>query len=175
MKTQISKLALTLLLPLICLLGCSDSDSDSKPEAANNSSAPEAHPTDSGGGAAAPEKSSSPPVAQPKAKASSPETPQEAIHEIVRIFQSGDFDSLVRTRFAGIEEAEDEAQIKELIGQFKEQFSDPELVKGAVSDFSEALKVEPAFSDGGKTAVFKTDFGELKLSKMGNGNWGFHL
>lgn len=103
------------------------------------------------------------------------ETPEEAIRVISEILRSGDFDTLVKTRYAEIGKAENEEQVEQLVRKFEEEFSDPQRVKETIADFMKAIEGSPTFSADGTMATFEADFGQLKLSRMDSGLWGFHL
>ena len=104
-----------------------------------------------------------------------PETLQEAIQEIISLYESGDFDSLIRTRYAEIGKTEGEAQIEKLVERFSTRFADKKAIEEAVSTYRAALKAEPETSQDGKLTTFKLDQGIMKLSRMPSGKWGFHL
>ena len=41
--------------------------------------------------------------------------------------------------------------------------------------YKEALTIEPEVSPDGNVAIFNLENGFIKISKMENGLWGFHL
>lgn len=103
------------------------------------------------------------------------ETPEESIQAIVALFEIRDFDTLVRTRYAEIGKAEGEAQIQILIDRFAAQFQDDDALASAISTYNSALNVAPEFSASDSIATFSIASGIIRLSRMADGKWGFHL
>ena len=103
------------------------------------------------------------------------ETPQQGLAVIATLYAQRDFDTLVRTRYAEIYKAEDEAQIQLLVERFSSRFANEEHIASAIAAYEEAAKLEPILSENGTVALFKLKAGSLKISLMKNGKWGFHL
>ncbi len=104
-----------------------------------------------------------------------PETPVQALQAIIQIYETRDFDSLIRTRYAEIAKAETEQQIQDLIDRFAKLFEDVDMLNQAIATYNSALQIVPELSEDDTVAVFNLDNGFIKLSRMPNGQWGFHL
>jgi hypothetical protein len=104
-----------------------------------------------------------------------PETPAQAIQSIIRLFEARDFDSLVRTRYAEISKAENEEQIQALVDRFETRFRDAAALEEAISTYRATLEGAPTLSEDGTVATFQLSRGFVKLSRMPDGKWGFHL
>ena len=104
-----------------------------------------------------------------------PEAPEEALQAIIQLYENQDFDALVRSRYAEIGKAEGEEQVQALIDRLKGRFSDEERRKQAIALYKSLLAISPEISENGTVAVYKLDQGFVKLSRMPDGKWGFHL
>ena len=104
-----------------------------------------------------------------------PETPAEAIQSIIDLYESRDFDSLIRTRYAEIYKAENEEQIQMLIDRFTTRFRDEKKLNEAISTYKSVLQLTPEISENDSMAVFNLGDSFIKLTRMTNGKWGFHL
>lgn len=103
------------------------------------------------------------------------ETPVEAVQSIIKLYEARDFDSLIRTRYAEIYKAENEVQVQKLIDRFTTRFEDEAKLNEAISTYKSVLELTPELSKNNTVAIFRLDNGFIKLSKMKNGKWGFHL
>ncbi len=106
---------------------------------------------------------------------SKPEAPEEAVQAIIQLYETQDFDTLVRSRYAEIGKAEGEEQVQAIIDRFKGRFSDDERRSQAIALYRSLLAATPEISDNGTVAIYKLDQGFLKLSRMQDGRWGFQL
>jgi len=140
----------TIAIALICLVGCNSSEPDSSsPDAAYSEAAP--------------------------AEATQPETPSQGIQAIMDLYAARDFDSLIRTRYAEISKAENEEQIQFLIDRLDTTFQDDDQLSKAIALYASALQAAPEFSEDGTVVTFEASEGLVRLSRMSNGTWGFHL
>ncbi len=105
------------------------------------------------------------------------ETPGEALQAIIDLYESRDFDALIRDRYAEIGKAESEEQIRALIDRFAKRYADEEACKQAIALYRSLLSTSPKMAEEGDVATYVVDEGEafVKLSRMPNGKWGFHL
>jgi len=103
------------------------------------------------------------------------ETPVQAIQSIIQLYEARDFNSLIRTRYAEISKAENEQQIQILIDRFTTRFKDENKLNQAISTYKSVLQLTPELSENDTVAIFKLNNGFIKLSRMPNGKWGFHL
>lgn len=104
-----------------------------------------------------------------------PETPVQAIRSIIQLYEGGDFDALIRTRYAEIWKAESEEQIQTLVDRFTTRFADEDLLAQAISTYQSVMEITPVLSENDTVAMFNMDHSFVKLSRMPDGNWGFHL
>ncbi len=111
----------------------------------------------------------------PQAETPERETPAQALHAIIQLYEARDFDSLIRTRYAEIAKAENEAQIVSLVDRFKSTFQNEDTLKEGIATYQSALEITPELSEDGRVATFKLDGGFIKLSRMADAKWGFHL
>ena len=103
------------------------------------------------------------------------ERPDQALEAIAALFEAGDFDALVRTRYAEIEKAENEEQIEGLVARFGTRFADDATRAEAVAIYRSLRGTAPELSAEGDVATFRVGDGFVKLSRMADGRWGFHL
>ena len=103
------------------------------------------------------------------------ETPQQGLQAIADLYAAGDFDTLIRTRYAEIDKAKDEAQIQQLIERFTTRFADETQRARAVASYEEAAAMQPTLSENGTVATFQIEEGTVKISMKKDGKWGFHL
>jgi hypothetical protein len=106
---------------------------------------------------------------------SQPETPHEGLEVIMSLLEDRDFDTLVRTRYAEIDKAESEEQIVALVGRFESRFQNPESLDEILSNYRTALEKTPEFTAEDDVALFKLGDGVIRMSRMADGRWGFHL
>ena len=88
-----------------------------------------------------------------------PETPVQALQAIIQIYETRDFDSLIRTRYAEIAKAETEQQIQDLIDRFAKLFEDVDMLNQAIATYNSALQIVPELSEDDTVAVFNLDNG----------------
>jgi uncharacterized lipoprotein YmbA len=103
------------------------------------------------------------------------ETPQQAVQAIIDLHESRDFDTLVRSRYAEIGKAENDEQVQVLIDRFKARYEDESVLREAIAFYESALTSKLTLSADGAIATFELPGGAFKLSRMADGNWGFHL
>ncbi len=103
------------------------------------------------------------------------ETPDRAIEAITGLYASRDFDTLIRTRYAEVSKAESEEQIEALVDRFRTRFDSDDALTQAISLYESLSSVSPELSDDGLIATYHLDGRFVKLSRMADGRWGFHL
>lgn len=103
------------------------------------------------------------------------ETPHEAISAIITLFESQQWESLIRNRYAELYKTESEEQVQSLIDRYDSMFSDDLKRQQAIDLYKSALNIDPVFSDENEVAQFNLESGFIKLSRMDSGLWGFHL
>ena len=103
------------------------------------------------------------------------ETPADGLRAIIALYESGDFATLIRSRYAEIDKAETEAQVTALITRFETQFEEPSRREEAITTYTALLDQTPTLSDDGRTATYTAESGTVRLSRMANGRWGFRL
>ncbi len=103
------------------------------------------------------------------------ETPTQAIQEIIKLYEIRNFDALIRTRYAEISKTTNEQQVASLITRFTTRFGDEATLSQAIETYKAALQITPEISEAGQVATFQLDQGFIKLSRMSDGKWGFHL
>jgi hypothetical protein len=86
-----------------------------------------------------------------------------------------DFDTLIRTRYAELAKAENEEQIEALVNRFRTRFAGDDALAQAVSIYESLSSVEPELSDEGNAATYRLEGRFVKLSRMADGRWGFHV
>ncbi len=106
---------------------------------------------------------------------SEPESPQKALQTIIQLYETQDFDTLVRSRYAELGKAENEEQVQTIIDRLKGRFSDEQRRNQAIAIYKSLLTISPEMSENGTVAIYKMDQGFVKLSRMQDGKWGFHL
>ncbi len=113
--------------------------------------------------------------AGPPAANAAAETPNQAARAIADLFRAGDFDALIRTRYAEIHKAPGEEQIEQLVERFRKRFGDDSARAEAIGIYEGLDSTTPELSEDGTVAAFPVGDGFVKLSRMADGRWGFHL
>jgi len=108
-------------------------------------------------------------------KSATSESPSEALQAIIHLYENQDFEALIRDRYAEIGKAENEQQIQRLIDRFKNRYADEDKRNQAIELYRSLLSKSPEISGDGDVATYKMDKGFVKLSRMPNGKWGFHM
>ncbi len=103
------------------------------------------------------------------------ESPGQALLAIIQLYQNQDFDTLICSRYAEIEKAENQEQVQALVDRFQRQYSNDENRSKAIAIYKALLDLQPEITDGGTTAIYRLDKGFVRLSRMPDGKWGFHL
>jgi hypothetical protein len=106
-------------------------------------------------------------------EADTPETPREALLELIGYDEAGNFDGLIRTRYSEIAKAKTDAQVQTLVAQFSRRFGDKNALAQAIQTYKSALEIEPEISEDGPLAIYNLEQGTVVLSRMPNGMWGF--
>ncbi len=106
---------------------------------------------------------------------SKPETPAEAMEAIISLIQAKDYEALIRTRYAEIGKANGEAQIQTLIDRMRTTYEADENAATVIANYREALAQVTAVSATDEVVDYSISTGVVKLSRMPDGNWGFHL
>lgn len=154
---QTSALGVILVTAMLFLVGCSGGESEDA------------------GTADATETQDAPDATDATNSPNAQETPAEGIASIIALYEARDFSTLFRTRYAEINKAESEEQIQSLIDRFALRFESDEALDAAIATYTSVLELTPELSEDGAVATFQLDEGFIKLSKMANGTWGFHL
>ena len=71
--------------------------------------------------------------------------------------------------------AQSEVAVQELVANLSSQFSEEDSLAALVSSYEAALAAEPQIQGEGKVAIFASEAGSVKLSKMDNGVWGLRF
>lgn len=103
------------------------------------------------------------------------ETPQQALKDIVELYKNEDWEGLVKTRCVDSKHAVSEEEMSKLVSSVKSQFSDDELRDALIASYEAALSVSPRIESEGTVAIFASDYGSVKLSKMNSGAWGLRF
>ncbi len=103
------------------------------------------------------------------------ETPQQGLQAIVELYKTHNWEQLVKDRCLDARDAETEAAVQELIASLSSQFSDEESLGALVTSYEAALSAEPQIESEGTVAIFASDAGSVRLSKMDNGAWGLRF
>lgn len=103
------------------------------------------------------------------------ESPVDGIKAIIVLFETQNWDELIRTRYAEIYKASGEDDIQKLISKYESLFSDDASRNEAIATYQSALLVTPVLSENNTIAQFNLPEGFIKLSLMENDQWGFHL
>ena len=115
------------------------------------------------------------------------ETPKEAAKALKALYETKNFEKLVKERYTELHKAKTDKDVQKVIDMISGQFSKEKNLKMILSIYDQLINVEPTVEDNpkpqqgesGKVAVFKVKFGDkeipFKLYQMKNGKWGFHL
>ncbi|MBK1877747.1 hypothetical protein [Pelagicoccus mobilis] len=103
------------------------------------------------------------------------ETPQDGLKAIVELYKKQDWEGLVKQRCLDTKHADSEAAVQELVANLSSQFSEKDTLSALVASYEAALAAEPKVNAEGKVAIFASEMGSVKLSKMENGVWGLRF
>ncbi|MBD5779410.1 hypothetical protein IEN85_07880 [Pelagicoccus sp. NFK12] len=103
------------------------------------------------------------------------ETPKQALKEIVELYKKNDWEHLVKERCLEARHAQSEAAVQDLVNSLSSQFSDAETLDALVASYEAALSAEPQIESEGTVAIFASEMGSVRLSKMDNGAWGLRF
>lgn len=103
------------------------------------------------------------------------ETPQEGLQAIVDLYKSQDWEGLVKERCLDTNVANSDEAKTELVSNLSAQFSDTETLDALVTSYEAALSADPSLESEGTVAIFASEVGSVKLSKMENGSWGLRF
>jgi hypothetical protein len=104
-----------------------------------------------------------------------PETPREAVANILNLYEARDFEKLIRTRYADVWELQDEEQIANLVARFAARYADEDSFRAVVEIYREASHTPAEVSEEGDVATFRLKNRILRLYRMRDGRWGFRL
>ncbi|MCM8528393.1 MAG: hypothetical protein NE327_17855 [Lentisphaeraceae bacterium] len=115
------------------------------------------------------------------------ETPQEALLEIKKLYETKNFTKLVKERYTEIFKADSPDEEKKIIEMLSKRYDKEKNMKITLSFLNEAVKVEPKVqfnpspneNEDEHMAIFQVSMHgsniDYKLYKMKNGKWGFHF
>jgi hypothetical protein len=112
------------------------------------------------------------------------ETASEGLKAIINCYKTGNFDTLVKERYAELFKAKNEAEIEKIIAYFSKRFSNKEKLDQVVAMFTEISKATPVVTPVtkkppfGATKVAKFDFGKKRpyvLWLLPSGKWAFTM
>ena len=115
------------------------------------------------------------------------ETPKEALQAIIKLYESKNFEKLIKERYSEIHKADTPEKLKKFIDMFSKRFSNEKNLRIKVSFLKEGLKAEPEIfkniapneSETEDVASFPVKIHgkeiEYNLYKMKSGKWGFHF
>ncbi len=103
------------------------------------------------------------------------ETPEQGLKAIVELYKKNDWENLVKERCLDAHYAKSEAAVQELVASLNSQFSDAETLEALVASYEAALASEPQIESEGTVAIFSSEIGSVRLSKMDNGAWGLRF
>ncbi|EDY83199.1 hypothetical protein VDG1235_2823 [Verrucomicrobiia bacterium DG1235] len=109
------------------------------------------------------------------AESSEGETPQQGLHAIVELYKNHDWEGLVKERCLDSQHASSEEALQELVSNLSSQFSEAESLDALVTSYEAALSAEPQIEGEGTVAIFASESGSVRLSKMDNGAWGLRF
>jgi hypothetical protein len=61
------------------------------------------------------------------------------------------------------------------VERFRTRFADEATWEGAIAVYESLLEREPELSENGAVATYRLEGAFVKLSRMPDGRWGFHL
>ncbi|MDQ8184070.1 hypothetical protein [Pelagicoccus sp. SDUM812002] len=103
------------------------------------------------------------------------ETPRQALKVIVELYKKNDWEHLVKERCLDARHGQSEAAVQELVASLSSQFSDAGTLNALVTSYEAALKADPQINSEGTVAIFASEVGSVRLSKMYNGAWGLRF
>lgn len=103
------------------------------------------------------------------------ETPQQGLKAIVELYKVQDWDGLVKERCLDTRYAPSKEEVQKLVSQISSQFSQDQSLSALITSYQAALSAKPSIEAGGTVAIFASDTGSIRLSKMENGLWGLRF
>lgn len=68
-----------------------------------------------------------------------------------------------------------EEEVHDLVSNLSSQFSEADTLEALVTSYQSALSAEPQIESEGTVAIFASEAGSVRLSKMENGAWGLRF
>lgn len=111
------------------------------------------------------------------------ETPYQAIKEIMNLYKTKDFETLVKDRYAELHKAKSDTEVQKVIQMFSKKFSGDKILNRILAIYEITLAItpeivenpNPQITETNKMAIFKMEKGEMKLYLLKTGKWGFHI
>lgn len=115
------------------------------------------------------------------------ESPKAALQAIIKLYESKDFEKLIKERYSEIHKADTAEKLKAFIEKFTKRFSSEKNLRIKISFLKEGLKVEPKIfkniapneNEDEEMAHFPIKIHDREveyiLYKMKSGKWGFHF
>lgn len=105
----------------------------------------------------------------------STETPEQGLIAIIDLYKKQEWGELVKKRCLDSKHAESEEALAKLADSLSAQFSDQGTLEALIGSFEAALKAGPRVESEGTVAIFASEAGSVRLSKMDNGTWGLRF
>lgn len=103
------------------------------------------------------------------------ETPQQGLQAILELYKAQNWQGLVESRCLDTRHAGSKAAVQDLVASISSQFSDAETLAALVASFEAALANKPRLESEGSVAIFASEGGSVKLSRMDSGVWGLRF
>lgn len=103
------------------------------------------------------------------------ESPQEGLKAIVELYRTENWEGLVKERCLDTRHAQSAEEVQKLVQQLSSQFSEDDSLSALVTSYQAALSAEPQIEQEGSVAIFASETGSVRLSKMENGAWGLRF
>lgn len=103
------------------------------------------------------------------------ETPEQGLQAILELYKAQDWEGLVKSRCLDTRHAGSKAAVEDLVASIRSQFSDTETLGALVASFEAALANKPRLESEGSVAIFSSERGSVRLSRMDNGAWGLRF
>lgn len=103
------------------------------------------------------------------------ETPEEGLKTIVELYKKQDWEGLIRKRSLDTKHAVSEEDVEKLIANLGARYEDEAFLSALVKSYEAALSAKPQLKSEGTVAIFASESGSVKLSKMENGTWGLRF
>lgn len=103
------------------------------------------------------------------------ESPKQGLRSVMEIYQSRDWNRLLRERCADAPYVTSGDTLRQLRQELNDRYGDEQALDAFVQKLQLALLAKPNLTSDGRVAIFSVNGETLSLAKMDTGQWGVRL